>query len=82
LAAGSGVRNLNIGVVQTVEVPVPEMGTQREVAATLDAAFHHVSALRREHSKLVDVRAQALDALLSRDMEVPEAYDRLMSGVA
>jgi len=78
LAAGSGVRNLNIGVVQTVEVPVPDLEAQRGVAALLDAALGNLGALRNEEDGLRRVRSWLLQALLSREVEIPEAYDLLL----
>lgn len=39
LAAGSTVRNLNIALVSTVNVPIPPLSEQKRIVATLDKAF-------------------------------------------
>ena len=39
LAAGSTVRNLNIGLVSSVEIPIPPLTEQRQIVAILDKAF-------------------------------------------
>ncbi|MBU1718033.1 MAG: restriction endonuclease subunit S [Bacteroidetes bacterium] len=39
LAAGSTVRNLNIALVSSVEVPIPPLPEQRRIVAILDQAF-------------------------------------------
>lgn len=39
LAAGSTVRNLNIGLVSSVEIPIPPLQEQQQIVALLDEAF-------------------------------------------
>jgi len=39
LAAGSTVRNLNIGLVSSVSIPIPPLEEQKQVVAVLDKAF-------------------------------------------
>lgn len=39
LAAGSTVRNLNIGLVSSVEIPIPPLEEQKQIVAILDRAF-------------------------------------------
>ena len=38
-AAGSTVRNLNIALVSTVDVPIPPLPEQQRIVAILDEAF-------------------------------------------
>lgn len=46
LASGSTVRNLNIGLVKSVEIPVPSELEQQRIVAILDEAFEAISAAR------------------------------------
>ena len=46
LASGSTVRNLNIGLVKSVEIPVPSELEQQRIVAILDAAFEAIAAAR------------------------------------
>lgn len=39
LASGSTVRNLNIGLVSSVEIPIPPLTEQKKIVAILDKAF-------------------------------------------
>ena len=39
LAAGSTVRNLNISLVSSVEIPIPSLPEQQQIVAILDKAF-------------------------------------------
>ena len=39
LAAGSTVRNLNIGLVSSVSIPIPPLEEQKQIVAVLDKAF-------------------------------------------
>jgi type I restriction enzyme, S subunit len=39
LAAGSTVRNLNIGLVSSVEIPIPPISEQMQIVSVLDEAF-------------------------------------------
>ncbi|MFQ2076207.1 DUF6943 family protein [Aeromonas veronii] len=46
LASGSTVRNLNIGLVKSVEIPVPSELEQQRIVAILDEAFDAIAAAR------------------------------------
>lgn len=46
LAAGSTVRNLNIGLVQGVRVPLPPLEEQKRIVAVLDEAFEGLARAR------------------------------------
>jgi type I restriction enzyme, S subunit len=43
LAAGSTVRNLNIGLAKTVEIPYPPLPEQRRIVGILDEAFEGIA---------------------------------------
>jgi type I restriction enzyme S subunit len=46
LAAGSTVRNLNIGLVERVKIPLPPLDEQKRIVEVLDAAFEGLSRAR------------------------------------
>ena len=46
LASGSTVRNLNIGLAKTVEIPVPSEAEQQRIVAILDEAFAGIATAR------------------------------------
>jgi type I restriction enzyme, S subunit len=46
LAAGSTVRNLNIGLVEGVEIPLPPLEEQQRIVAVLDEAFEGLARAR------------------------------------
>ena len=82
LAAGSGVKNLNIKVVQSVEVPVPPIEVQEDLEKALSEWFDLVDALDREIEKLADTRAALLSNLLDGSLGIPVQYDASLAGVA
>ena len=46
LAAGSTVRNLNIGLVSSVEIPIPPLDEQKRIVAKLDECFEAIDKAR------------------------------------
>ena len=46
LAAGSTVRNLNIGLVKGVEIPIPSASEQRRIVGILDEAFEGIATAK------------------------------------
>lgn len=46
LAAGSTVRNLNIGLVKTVKIPVPPLPEQQRIVGILDEAFDGIATAK------------------------------------
>jgi type I restriction enzyme S subunit len=46
LAAGSTVRNLNIGLAKSVEIPYPPLDEQRRIVALLDEAFDGIATAK------------------------------------
>lgn len=76
-------KRLNPEQLLSVVIPVPPLPEQRLAADALDAILAAEEALRRESAEAAGLRSILLDALLSREVEIPEAYDRLMdAGVA
>ena len=59
LAAGSTVRNLNIELASQVEIPVPPLSIQREIAQQLDLAFVETQRL----ASIYERKLAALEAL-------------------
>lgn len=58
LAAGSTVRNLNIGLVQGVKVPIPSQAEQQRIAGILDEAFDDIATAKdNAYKNLQNARA-------------------------
>ena len=51
LAAGSTVRNLNIGLAKTVQIPVPPLPEQQRIVALLDEAFEGLAIAKANAEK-------------------------------
>lgn len=77
-AAGSGVRNLNIDAVKQVVVSIPPLSTQKEIASIANALDEFLWSLKRTAQRAKELRQSMLIALLSREHEIPESYDRLL----
>jgi type I restriction enzyme S subunit len=58
LAAGSTVRNLNIGLAKSVEIPVPPLPEQQRIVGLLDEAFEGLATAKANAEKnLLNARA-------------------------
>lgn len=82
LAAGSGVKNLNVKSVESVVVRVPHMDVQQEIAARLSAWSHSIESLSSEEDALTLLRGRILDNLLSGDLTINKTYDSLLEQVS
>jgi len=51
LAAGSTVRNLNIGLVKGVEIPVPPLSEQRRIVGIIEEAFDGIATAKANAEK-------------------------------
>jgi hypothetical protein len=51
LAAGSTVRNLNIGLAKSVEIPFPPLPEQRRIVGILDEAFEGIATAKANAKK-------------------------------
>ena len=78
LAAGSGVRNLNIEAVKEVVVSIPPLSAQQEIASIANTLDEFVWALEATVQKAKRMRQSVLAALLSGEHEIPDTYDRLL----
>jgi type I restriction enzyme S subunit len=78
LAAGSGVRNLNIDVVKKVRVPVPPRAHQEWIASTANGFDEYVRAAEDALEEARGLRSGLLADLLSGEHEIPASYDRFM----
>ena len=77
-AAGSGVRNLNISVVGSVEIPLPPLDEQTSIARAADAAAN-LGRLTHAHAEAAQgARRALLRDLLSGTHQIPPTYDRLL----
>jgi restriction endonuclease S subunit len=78
LAAGSGVRNLNIEVVKKVKVKIPTIEVQRELASIINEFDNFIIKLTRQLHSGMDLRQSLLSDLLSGTHEIPVTYDKAM----
>jgi type I restriction enzyme S subunit len=78
LAAGSGVRNLNIEVVKKVKVKIPTIEVQRELASIINEFDNFIIKLTRQLHSGMDLRQALLSDLLSGTHEIPTTYDKAM----
>jgi type I restriction enzyme S subunit len=78
LAAGSGVRNLNIEVVKKVKVKIPKIEVQRELASVINEFDNFIIKLTRQLHSGMDLRQALLSDLLSGEHEIPVTYDKVM----
>jgi type I restriction enzyme S subunit len=73
LAAGSTVRNLNIGLVKTVRIPVPPKSEQERIVAVLDEAFERIAAAKANaktnQDRASSLLAYELSSLIARGKE-------------
>jgi type I restriction enzyme, S subunit len=51
LAAGSTVRNLNIGLAKSVEIPYPSLSEQRRIVSIIDEAFDGIATAKANAEK-------------------------------
>lgn len=78
MAAGSGVRNLNIEVVKKVKVKIPTIEVQRELASVINEFDNFIIKLTRQLHSGMDLRQALLSDLLSGDHEIPASYDKVI----
>ena len=78
LAAGSGVRNLNIEVVKKVKVNIPSIEVQKELASVINEFDDFIIKLVKHLHSVVGLRNALLSDLLSGEHEIPASYDKFM----
>ena len=65
LAAGSTVRNLNIGLVQGVHIPIPPVAEQQRIVAILDEAFEGIATAKANAEKNLKNARQLFESHLN-----------------
>ena len=78
LAAGSGVRNLNIEVVKKVKVKIPTIHVQTELASVINEFDNFIIKLTKQLHSGLNLRNALLSDLLSGDHEIPASYDKVI----
>ena len=78
LAAGSGVRNLNIEVVKKVKVKIPTIHVQTELASVINEFDNFIIKLTKQLHSGLNLRNALLSDLLSGEHQIPESYDKVM----
>jgi len=78
LAAGSGVKNLNIDVVSGVEIVLPSVSDQKKIAQFLNSFDELEFALEKALEKAIILRGAVLSDLLSGNHEIPASYDSVL----
>ena len=78
LAAGSGVRNLNIEVVKEVIIPLPSLSTQKRIAQIANSMDDVIQATEQAVVDAKNLRSGMLSDLLSGNHEIPASYDSLL----
>ena len=64
IAAGSTVRNLNIELASRVEIPIPSLNRQREIALQFDALSEEVQCLESNYQRKLAALDELRKALL------------------
>jgi len=78
LAAGSGVRNLNIEVVKKVKVRIPAIESQKQLASVINEFDEFILKLNAQLDSATQLRNSVLSDLLSGNHEIPTSYDKVM----
>ena len=78
LAAGSGVRNLNIEVVKKVKVKIPTIEVQKELASVINEFDNFIINLTKQIHSGFNLRNALLSDLLSGEYEIPASYDKVI----
>jgi type I restriction enzyme S subunit len=78
LAAGSGVRNLNIEVVKKVVVKIPPKDTQTKLCVPLNSLDLYINEMNTLLRVTKNLRSALLSDLLSGNHEIPTTYDKLI----
>jgi type I restriction enzyme S subunit len=75
------MRKINKAGLRALLLPLPSLDEQRAFAADCAALADQSQALAREAEGLTILRRQLLSGLLSRKVEIPDAYDQLADAV-
>lgn len=87
LAAGSTVRNLNIGLAKSVEIPYPPLPEQQRIVGILDEAFEGIAIAKANAEKnlhnaraLFESHLQSVFARLSDEVQLSELASEITDG--
>ncbi len=69
LAAGSTVRNLNIALVSSVQVPIPPLPEQKRIVSILDRAFSAIERSRNNAEQNLKNAKELFESYLNRIFE-------------
>lgn len=78
LTQRGAVPSVNQRLVSSIEIGLPPIEEQIEIGDSLITLYHESEALAAELSAMRSFRSAFLTALLNREIEIPESYDRLM----
>jgi type I restriction enzyme S subunit len=78
LAAGSGVRNLNIEVVKKVKVRIPSRELQKQLASVINEFDEFILKLNTQLDSATKLRNSVLSDVLSGKHVIPASYDQAM----
>jgi type I restriction enzyme S subunit len=73
----ASMSNISQSKIRSTPIPAPSLGVQRSVAQLIGSARSSVDARIREVGRLLTFRSTLLDALLNREVEIPDPYDAL-----
>ena len=71
LAAGSTVRNLNIALVSSVEIPIPPLDEQKRIVAKLDECFDAIDKARANVEKNLNNAKELFQSQLNQIFSQP-----------
>ena len=75
----TGITNLSVRDYVAREIPVPDLIRQVETVALADAIDVRIASATSEKAALCALRSAVLNALLSREIEIPESFDKLLA---
>ena len=70
LAAGSTVRNLNIALVSSVQVPIPPLPEQKRIVAILDEYFTAIDKVKANAEKNLKNAKELFDSVLNEQLTI------------
>lgn len=72
------IAHLTAEKFKRLQICVPPVEDQFSISKTIGSIRKQIQSLRIEHSQLQDTRSVILNALLSREIEIPESFDELL----
>lgn len=78
LATGITIKALGFGRASQMLVPDLSIDEQRQLTAPLETVSSTIMLLSKESSRLRAMRSALLNAVLNREVEIPESFDRVL----